>query len=330
MKKLSIIALLSIITLPSFAADTQKNPDTTTDKPTETVTLPKLSAAERAQRRTELKEEIKAELKNEYKQEKQALEEKAKSESEHGFLHGLQFGGGISGSSGLNGFVGYANKNMNSFWGKRFGIRFDFATTRPIKSAINNAIIDDTIDIGNDLTINNAKLDATHYAALVDFYPFGDTWLLGTWRITGGYAFGDMNVNANISGTFDSPSNRFEFDLAGQKYAYTGNTVHGTAELDWEYRGPYFGTGFDIGVFGGFKIYLDAGIVFTNRAAELSLNVPVENLQKLDGTTWTPVSSPELEAEVNKYKTKAIADAQSELDDYKFYPMVKVGFMYRF
>ena len=29
-------------------------------------------------------------------------------------------------------------------------------------------------------------------------------------------------------------------------------------------------------------------------------------------------------------KAEALADAQSELDDLKFYPMVKVGFMYRF
>ena len=193
-----------------------------------------------------------------------------------------------------------------------------------------DTVVDNGIDIGNSLSISEFDIDATHYAALLDFYPFGNSWLLGAWRITGGYAFGDMNMTANINGTFDGPSGYYEFELAGQKYAYTGNNVNGTATLDWEYRGPYLGTGFDIGLFAGFKIYLDAGVVFTNRAAELSLDVPVENLQMLNNGDWKPVSTPELEADLEKYKFQALADAQSELNDFKFYPMVKMGFMYRF
>ena len=331
MRKLSIFALLSVVAIPAFAEEVSAPKEVVADKAVETVTLPKLSAAQRAQRRTEFKEEIKAELKQEYADAKKELETKAAEEE--GFLHGVQIGAGVSATSGLNGFVGYVNKDAESFWGKRFGVRLDFATTRPMKSTINNLIDDvvgDGIDVGDNLTITDGKMEATHYAALVDFYPFGDTWFFGVWRITGGYAFGDMNMSANIAGAFDGAANRYEFELAGQKYAYSGNSMNGTAELDWEYRGPYLGTGFDIGLIGGFKIYLDAGVVFTNRAAQISMDVPFENLQKLDGTEWKPVSGTDLEAEVNKYKDQAVAEAQSELDDFKFYPMVKVGFMYRF
>jgi len=185
---------------------------------------------------------------------------------------------------------------------------------------------DDGIDIGDNLTITDGKLDASHFAALVDFYPFGDSWLLGGWRITGGYAFGDMDMSANIAGTFDGPSDRYEFELSGQKYAYTGNSVHGTADLDWKYCGPYLGTGFDIGLFAGLKIYIDAGVVFTNKSAQLSLDIPTDNLQQYNGTTWESVDIPELNAVIDK----TLSDAQSELDDLKFYPMVKLGFMYRF
>ena len=327
MKKVSIAVLLSVIALPVFATDTPASDNKSTEVATEQTAPKKLTDAERAQRRQELKDEIKAELKQEY------AEEKKTTESKRDFLDGFQIGAGISATSGLNGFVGYANKTAESFWGKRFGVRFDFATTTPIKSFINDGIdlvIDDGIDIGDELTITDGKIDASHYAALVDFYPFGDAWLLGAWRITGGYAFGDMNMNANIAGTFDGPANQYEFELAGQKYAYTGNDVYGTAKLDWEYRGPYLGTGFDIGLFAGFKIYLDAGVVFTNRAAELSLDVPVNNLQTFEGGTWKPVDNATLKNELDKYKAEALADAQSELDDFKFYPMVKAGFMYRF
>ena len=123
------------------------------------------------------------------------------------------------------------------------------------------------------------------------------------------------------------PAGEYGFELGGTQFKYVGNSVHGNAELDWDYRGPYVGTGFDLGLFAGFKIYLDAGVVFTNKAAELSLNVPVDNLYKLEGDTWTSVGSID---ELKPITDEVLADAQSELDDFKFYPMVKIGFMYRF
>ena len=139
---------------------------------------------------------------------------------------------------------------------------------------------------------------------------------------------GNMNIDAELAGTFDGlPAGEYGFELGGTQFKYVGNSVHGSAELDWDYRGPYVGTGFDLGLFAGFKIYLDAGVVFTNKAAELSLNVPVDNLYKLEGGTWTSVGSID---ELKPIIDKALADAQSELDDFKLYPMVKLGFMYRF
>ena len=56
------------------------------------------------------------------------------------FPHGLQLGVGVSATSGLNGFVGYANKNFDSFWLKRLGLRLNFATTAPLKSAIDSGV----------------------------------------------------------------------------------------------------------------------------------------------------------------------------------------------
>ena len=327
MKKLSIFALLSVLTMPAFAEESETSVEIKAEPAAEQPEFKPLSDAERAQRRQALKDEIKAELKQEYNEAKKSME------SEDGFLDGFQIGVGASATSGLNGFVGYINKEAESFWGKRFGIRLDFATTKHIKSLVSDAldtVTDNSIDISDSLSISEFDIDATHYAALLDFYPFGNSWLLGAWRITGGYAFGDMSMTANIAGAFDGPSGRYEFELAGQKYAYTGNQKNSSAALDWEYRGPYLGTGFDIGLFAGFKIYLDAGVVFTNRAAELSLNIPAENLQMLKNDTWEPISSTELEAELEKYKSQALADAQSDLNDFKFYPMVKMGFMYRF
>ena len=96
--------------------------------------------------------------------------------------------------------------------------------------------------------------------------------------------------------------------------------------LSW----PVPGAGFDLGLFAGFKIYLDAGVVFTNRAAQLGLDVPLNNLQTRgqDGN-WVPVEDA-LVDDFNQARNKALADAQEELDKLTFYPMVKLGFMYRF
>jgi hypothetical protein len=146
---------------------------------------------------------------------------------------------------------------------------------------------------------------------------------LGGWRLTGGYYFGELNATAHIAGTINElDGGSYEFELGGHNFKYTGNSVHGTAEFDWDYRGPYLGTGFDFGLLAGFKIYVDAGVVFTNKAAQLNLNVPFDNLT-MDGN---PVDNETVDGVVSD----ALANTQSELDDFKFYPMVKVGFMYRF
>ncbi len=250
------------------------------------------------------------------------------------FPHGLQLGVGISATSGLNGFVGYANKNFDSFWLKRFGFRADFATTAPLKSMINSGIDaimgDDGIDIGDGITIKDSSLKNQHFAALIDFYPFGNTWFLGGIRISGGYYFGDLELSANLTGKVEGlPDSEFAFSLNGMDYKYVGNELHGTARADWNYRGPYLGAGFDLGIIAGFKIYMDAGVVFTNKTAQLGLDLPTKNLYKWENGAWEPVDLEGI-SEFEQAKHDALADAQKELDKLNFYPIIKIGFMYRF
>ena len=247
------------------------------------------------------------------------------------FPHGLQLGAGASFTSGLGGFVGYANKNFDSFWWKRFGVRLDFATIAPLKSSINSALnsaIDDGLEI-ETLTIDKLNLSAHHYGALVDFYPFGNTWFLGGLRLSGGYVFGKTALTANLSGSSDNP---MEFELNGVEYRYNGGDVHGTAKLDWNYRGPYLGAGFDLGLVLGVKIYMDVGAVFSNRTPAIDLQVPINGyLETWDGSNWQSVQgNSSLEAEFNDAKNIAFADADNELGKIKVYPMVKLGIMYRF
>ena len=324
MKKLSIIALLAIVVFPSFATDATEL--STNDSADVQAAQSALTDAEKIKLKQEFKEEIKSELKQEYAD--------VKHSEKIAFPNGVQIGAGISLTGGLNGFVGYMNKDFDSFWAKRFGVRFDFATTKPIKSLVNDvvdSVVDDGIDIGDNLTVKDAHVSAKHFAAMLDFYPFGDTWLLGPWRITAGYYMGNMNASANIAATVDELEPGYhDFELMDTKFRYLGNSVNGTAEFDWDYRGPYLGTGFDFGLFGGFKIYLDAGIVFTNKSAQLDLNVPFENLEIYQDGAWKNVESANLQSVVDDVVADALHDAQSELNDLKFYPIVKLGIMYRF
>ena len=304
MKKIHVFALATILTLPAFA---------------ETNT---------------------ADLHGETGVEPVAIQTKSEtSNPDIKFPRGMELGVGISGTSGANVFVGYNNKKFDSFWWKRLGIRFDFASTKPVKSLIDNMVdkyMDDGIEIGDNLTITDGKIKSQHMAALVDFYPFGDTWFLGGWRLTGGYMFGKMDVDAMLTGSDDRLAQYAgrQFEIWGTKYQYTGGDVHGTAKADWDIKGPYAGTGFDIGLFSGFKIFMDMGVVFTNKAAELSVDVPVAGtgLEYWDTTTnsWKPVNTPALESTLQDNIDKTLEDARDELNKYKFFPVVKMGFMYRF
>lgn len=248
------------------------------------------------------------------------------------FPHGLQVGVGVSVSSGLNGFIGYNNKNFDSFWAKRFGVRFDFASISPIKtklnSKINDALGDEGIEIDDDLNINNISLSAKHFGALIDFYPFGDTWFLGGLRLSGGYMSGKMDINADIDGTLKE--GKIEFELGDRKYCYEGNVMHGKADLNWKYSGPYLGAGFDLGLFLGFKIYMDAGVVFAGNGATIDLDVPLNGLKDITDGTPKDVQNTALTEKFEQAKRDALREAQEELDKVDFYPLVKIGFMYRF
>ncbi len=260
------------------------------------------------------------------------------------FPRGMQLGLGVSATSGLNGFIGYANKDFESFWWKRLGVRLDFGTMSPVKNVVNSAIdsaLGDGVEIGDGLTVDGGTLSANHFGALVDFYPFGNTWFAGGWRLSGGYFTGKMNLAANMTGEVEGmPDGSIEFDLDEYTFRYNGGDLRGKAGVNWKYAGPYLGTGFDLGLFRGIKIYFDAGVVFTNKTAQLGLDVPLnDNLQVWDPVAedWKDVKFDATENPTTEYQEKfeqakaaALKEGNDELSDLKWYPLFKLGFMYRF
>ena len=130
MKLFPYVAILSVLTIPAYATGTdlseEKIPVAATDMPTDATT---------------------------------AADTVNVTNPDIKFPHGLQIGLGISATGGMDGFVGYANKKFDSFWLKRLGLRLNFATTAPLKSAIDSGVDaimgDEGIDLGDGLTIKD-------------------------------------------------------------------------------------------------------------------------------------------------------------------------------
>lgn len=251
-------------------------------------------------------------------------------------LNGLSLGAGVAAGSGLNGLIGYGARNSDAWFWRRLRFRLDFASTKPIHStfdsAVDHLIGSDGYTI-DDITITDVDITAKHMSWLFDFYPLTDSKYFCGWRLTAGFMKGELKVDAELTGAVEgAPADAFGFILGKTFYYYTGNSVHGSSDIDWKYHGPYFGTGFDIGIWRGLNFYLDAGVVWTSKKAIADLSVPFKNLwQSTDfGKTWQNVEDANLEAVVEAERQRALADVQHDLDRLYFFPVIKAGFMYRF
>ena len=242
-------------------------------------------------------------------------------------FNGVNIGVGVSVFSGLDLFASYHDSESDSWWLRHFAGRIGFSSTEPLSSAIDSAIdsfMRDGISVGDGVKIANGKIDAWHTSVLFDYYPFA-----GTWRLSGGYVWGNIDLATDIFGEVsDAPSQRFYFYLNSDHYYYNGNDFDGHAYIDWGYHGPYIGTGFDIGNLCGFGFFVDFGVVFANRPAYASIDIPHQQLYIYNSQSgaWAPVTVPALDKDI----AAATLDANRKMSDLKFVPMIKVGFLYRF
>lgn len=241
--------------------------------------------------------------------------------------NGANIGVGVSVFGGIDAFAGFRDLSGTSWWQRHLGGRIGYASTNPLKSAIDSAIdsmMRDGVDVGDGVRIDNGKLDAWHTMFMLDYYPFG-----GAWRVSGGYTWGALDLTTDIFGSISgAPSQRFYFYLNGDHYYYNGNDFNGHTYINWDYHGPYIGTGFDIGNLCGFGFFIDVGVVFASHPAQMSIDIPHQQLYIYDSDSdaWSPVTIPALDQDV----AQATHDANRKLSDFQVLPMVKIGFLYRF
>ncbi|MCR5506293.1 MAG: hypothetical protein K6F04_00395 [bacterium] len=244
-------------------------------------------------------------------------------------LEGFQLGVGIGILGGVNAQVGYRiPRREYNFWKNRFGFRIDYNSWKPLESKIKDYLEENPIDVAdNDFT---GMINGTNYGALIDFYPFGNTWFLGNFRISGGYYTGDFDMDIYMH---KSASKTFE--MQGIKYSGNADAML-RAALAVDVKGPYLGTGFDFQILYGLKFYFDAGVVFID-------NPRIET--ELTGTgeltacfTDSPASCrTETISQDSDVVKQLLEDTKEEYEDLteaitnvKIFPMVKVGLMLRF
>ena len=228
-------------------------------------------------------------------------------------MEGFQIGAGVPvflPMTGYNFFVGYSNKHSNHWLGRRFGFRMDFLVPRTMSATgaladngdgynanLNFGLMGFNINQNNVFSMDRISVDGQYMdldgmsgrfaidnrfvGALVDFYPFADTWFLGGIRLTGGYYIGQMNIAANMTAV--NPlfgSGGFMYNVytninpALNQYIVANTAAYSqiSAQLNWRYNGPYAGLGFDLGIFRGFKFFADAGVVFARRPPRVEQN----------------------------------------------------------
>ena len=247
-------------------------------------------------------------------------------------LEGFQLGVGASILGGANAQLGYRIPQRNyNFWKNRFGFRLDYNSWDVIKDKVDSYFEDNPIEVdGNDFY---GTLKGTNYGLLVDFYPFGNTWALGNFRLSLGYYTGDFSIGGRLVKLNDE-----HFNINGFDYL-----VHGTVVLDAmlksDVKGPYAGVGFDFALLFGFKFYFDAGLVFTkkpeittNIVGSATLDIKHGNTNIANNVDIMDPNGPYYDRIENLLEDtkKEYEDELSVITDTNIFPMIKLGVMLRF
>ena len=258
------------------------------------------------------------------------------------FMEGVQFGSGIGVLGGVNASVGYRiPRRDRNFWKNRFGFRLDYNTWRPLKKSIDNYLEDNPIKVDNEPI--EASIKGHNLGAVIDFYPFGNTWGLGNFRLSGGYYTGDFELAGTLHrrAVLDNP---VSFSVGDKIYSLDGGSsadLYLNAKLESDVKGPYAGVGFDMALIFGLKFFFDAGVVFIDKpviSTDVYGNGTVSvmsvdgNGVNYEGTLDLSNLDAESRAKLEKLKSDFRAEYEDELDSItkKYFPMVKIGLLYRF
>lgn len=154
----------------------------------------------------------------------------------------------------------------------------------------------------SDSVAYNGSLKLQNAEFLADWHPWS-----GSFRLTGGVLYN--NNKFNLTGT-----------PAGGNYTFNGNVYTAAqvgavnANVDFNKVAPYIG-------FGWGDNSQTEGLHFTS-----DIGVAYQGSPKATITATGAASSPQLASAVNAAQAKL----QSDLNNFKFYPVIEMGLVYRF
>lgn len=151
----------------------------------------------------------------------------------------------------------------------------------------------------------NGNVDLKNFALLGDYHPF-----MGSFRLTGGLVLNDDSLSLSATPT------------AGQTYTLNGQTYtaspgdHANASIGFNKVAPYVGIGFG-------SAAADAGLHFTSDFGLMYMGAPSASLS-------ITTANPSAQSAANQYAVSAQNQLNADLSSYKWYPVAKVGIVYRF
>jgi hypothetical protein len=153
-------------------------------------------------------------------------------------------------------------------------------------------------DIDYDIDLNLLSV-----SALLDWHPFQ-----GSFRVSGGalYNGNDIDMDSKSAATYQ----------IGDTTYTSANIGNLTANVDFNDVAPYFGVGWDttFGKSNKFGFLLELGAIYQGPPkVDLSISGPLSGNQALQN---------DLQAEEDKLK--------EDLDNFEYYPVLAVGFNYRY
>jgi hypothetical protein len=154
----------------------------------------------------------------------------------------------------------------------------------------------DDIDYDFDVTLLSVS-------ALLDWHPFK-----GSFRVSGGvmYNGNDIDADARSSATYEIGNTTYQASQVGNL----------TGDIDFNDVAPYAGIGWDtsFGKSGRFGLLVDLGVMY-------------QGSPEVDFTANGPISASQ--AFQNDLASEE-ENLQNDIDEYEYYPVVSIGFAYRF
>lgn len=164
------------------------------------------------------------------------------------------------------------------------------------------------------------KLKLFTAGALLDVHPFQ-----GVFRVTAGGLINGFSLKGN---TKDAQTFEYETD----DFTYRSTNGRADAKIDFPSFAPYLGLGWGrpIKPDGNFWFSLDAGVMLQGSLnADLNLTgtgTATENANPANTATVDFATDPNVQADLANYER----ELEDEAKDFKYYPVIGLGFGYKF